>query len=199
MEVETFECSETITEPIEATEEAVSILESLGLDGQLSLVKRTESGHDQRCPYREITADESFVYRTLCPTETPIERYNASPIPLRVLQIAAHAKETGMFEKLLVWDRASATVKDPVLVGQLSRYEPGQSWKTTVTYILARWGSELETFSTLLRQALDAKRESRRSALRSIAAKSKAALDAIDMVSDEDLMAGSEPYAHGIN
>lgn len=158
MQVETFECSETAAEPIEACDEAVRLMDELGLAGQKELVHPAEkTGFVSRCPYRQITADEMFVYQTLCPTATPLERYNASAIPLRVLQVAAHAKSLGMFKRLQVWDRAAAEVKDPVLVAYTG---DAYDWQNNHCFILARWGEELETFATLVGRAVGAAKES---------------------------------------
>ena len=90
MQVESFECTETAHEPLEACQEAVSLMEQLGLDGQKELVTpKPDNGFAKRLPYREITAAEAFVYRVLCPDVTPLKKYARSPIPLRVLQVAA--------------------------------------------------------------------------------------------------------------
>lgn len=157
MQVETFECTETASEPIEATEEAVSIIEQLDLAGQRELIKpKSDEGFASRCPYRIITAEEEFVYRTLCPTRTRLETYNAGPIPLRVLQIAAHAQSLGLFKRLQVWDKESHVVVDPVLIA--STKDSDYSWDNNRTFILARWGEVLETFSTLLTKAIAMKR-----------------------------------------
>lgn len=157
VQVETFECSETAAEPIEATEEAIQIIEQLGLDGQRELVAPLKrEGFDQRCPYREITAEERFVYSVLCPTRVKIKDYKASPMPVRVLQIAAHAQSLGLFDHLEVWDRIDVTVHDPVLVAHTEEHE----WRAgNKLFILARWGDELETFSVLLKRAVDSYRE----------------------------------------
>jgi len=155
MQVETFECQETAAEPIEASEEAIGLIEELGLDGQKSLVCKQESGHEVRCPYREMTAEERFVYGVLCPKEYRLAVYKATPIPLRVLQVASHAKSLGIFDDLMVWDKEDVEVKDPVLVANI-----GESWSSArKVFILARWGEELEAFATLLRQAIDKKRQ----------------------------------------
>ena len=154
--VETFECSETAAEPIEASEEAISIMESLGLEAQLSLCTKTETGHATRCPYREITSEEQFVYTVLCPSSVKVERYSAAPIPLRVLQILSHAKSLGLFKQFCVWDRESVTVKDPVLVA----FDNDNEWaRSRKCFILARWGDELETFATLLKRAVEKKKQ----------------------------------------
>jgi len=156
MLVETFECAETSAEPIEATEEALSLIESLGLKGQAELTAKRDDGFASRCPYREITAEETFVYRTLCPRAVALQNYKESPIPLRVLQVAAHASSLNMFKRLIVWDRESVAVKDPVLVAHTGgEYD----WQNNNCFILARWGEELETFVTLLKRAVAIKRE----------------------------------------
>lgn len=156
MNVETFECAETAAEPIEATEEAVGLIEQLGLAGQKEMMRpKTAEVPAARWPYREITAEEVFVYQTLCPESTKIEAYAGGPIPLRVLQIAAHAKSVKPTTRLMVWHRALPGVKDPVLVAEFGRYD----WSTDNRYILARWGDELETFAVLMKRAAEAARE----------------------------------------
>lgn len=154
MLVETFECSEVQAEDAATCEEALSIIEKLGLTGQKELTAKKEDG-DVRCPYRQITHEENFVYRTICPEATKLDKYKASPIPLRVLQVAAHAKSLNMFDHLMVWDRVSVVDKDPVLVGYVGQYD----FSPREVFILARWGEELETFSILLKRAVVIARE----------------------------------------
>lgn len=150
MQVETFECTETASEPIEATEEAVSLIEELGLSGQMELVRpKTDNRPAARCPYRHMTEEERFVYQTVCPQIYEIRKYNATPIPLRVLQIAAHVTSLGICGRLQVWDNVEDKVKDPVLVGVIGDYD----WDIKARFILARWGEVLETFSVLLNRA----------------------------------------------
>lgn len=175
MNVETFECHETASEPIEATEEAVRLMEELGLSGQMELVRpKTEDKHAARSPYRHMTGEEAFVYSALCPSRIPLERYNASPIPLRVLQIASHVKSLGICKRLEVWDKVSEVVQDPVLVGIVGgNYE----WEITGRFILARWGEVLEAFATLRRQALQLRRENLIQQAQSIAKQAEAATD----------------------
>lgn len=153
MSVETFECTETASEPIEMAEEAISLIESLGLDGQRELVRPREGqARGERFPYREMTDEEEFVYRVLCPEAYPIKEYSRSPIPVRVLQVAAHAQE--FFDSIVVWDKASADTKDPVLVG-IRKVDSREH-----NYILARWGNELDEWPAMLKQALDKHRQS---------------------------------------
>lgn len=195
MLVESFACEETSSEPPEASEAAVALIQSLGLQGQWSLVT-TSNGRQSRLPFRQIRRDEDFVYRTLCPTSTTLEAYSSSPIPLRVLEIAEIAKSSGVFDKgLRVWDRADASVKDPVLVGLAS--VPNQTWGE-LTYILARWGEELESFPTLVQRALESWRAARRSALVSIQAQAAAALAVNDTLTIDDVayLSTSRPVAY---
>lgn len=159
MQVETFECSEVAAEPIEASQEAIALCEQLGLEGQLALCRKGETPAEaKRSPYREMTAEEVFTYGMLCPSIVKLSAYRRGPIPLRVLQVAAHFQslETGLH--LYVMDKESHAVKDPVLVavGETHVHRL-YSWHKCV--ILARWGEVLETFSTLLKQALKLKRE----------------------------------------
>lgn len=195
MQVETFECTETASEPIEATEEAIELMKSLGMEGQLGLTKKDDNGNDTRCPYREMTADELFVYGVLCPAKYEVSDYDLSPIPLRVLQIASHAKSLDMFDKLVIWDRESAAVVDPVLVGNI-RTKGQFGTSDDKTYILARWGATLDSFVTLLDQATKAKRESLKAEYQSIAAKVNADLASVDTMTTSELVkrgAGRSP------
>ena len=171
--VETFECSETAGEPIEATEEAIGIIEKMGLSGQQKLLKPDSR---VRCPYREMTADERFVYGELCPNKVKLADYDASPIPLRVLQIAAHAESLEMFKVLEVWDRETVTEKDPVLVAHTA----DSTWDRK-TFILARWGEALETFAVLLSRALESRRAKWRQQAAAIAAK-------VEHISDAEII-----------
>lgn len=154
--VETFECPEVASEPIEACEEAIRIAEELGLTGQLEMCRKRE-GDDRgtRCPYREMTDEELFTYKVLCPESVDASKYSASPIPLRVLQVFSHAKTIPQFKKFEIWDRVSMEIKDPVLVAF-----NGDRWSSsTKAFILARWGAELETFITLRQRAFDVMRK----------------------------------------
>lgn len=151
MQVETYECEETATETVEMTDEARAIIEKLGLSGQeqLSASKPEDDGTTPRCPYRKITGEEDFVYRTICPTAVKLETYSESPIPLRVLQVAAHAVK--FFTYLEVWHAAGVTVKDPVLIG--CKQIGDHSWNVE-RYILARWADALDEWPAVVKTAL---------------------------------------------
>lgn len=154
MQVETYEVEEHTTEgrdPFEIEAEAQAIIEELGLEGQRALMKDDEDGDvatKTRVPYRQMTREEVRVYGVLYPEKANVSEYGAGPIPLRVLQVVAHAKP--LFKRLEVWGPQTKD-PDPVLVGVLAQK---QSWgETDVLYLLARWGDALEPFETLYARA----------------------------------------------
>lgn len=196
MLVETFECHETASEPIEAAAEAIELIERLGLDGQKQLISGEDGSNKSRCPYREMTADEKFVYRTLCPTRAKLIEYKRTPIPLRVLQVAAHAQSLGMFKELVVLDTASAVEKDPVLVGVVQDGE--YSWRTT-DYILARWGDELEAFVVLLKRAAVKACERWLTNLTRIQAEAETLIASLHGVSDSEVASKGENSEYSLS
>lgn len=151
MLVETFECEETKSEHIECSDEAVKIIEEMGLSGQQKLISRVNDERPTRCPYRKATKEEKTVYGLICPSQGKLSEYADAPIPLRVLQVAMHAKSLNFFEEFVVWSATSADVKDPVLFA--TRKEPGTYGPTTEYYILARWGDALDEWPAMLKIA----------------------------------------------
>lgn len=146
MEVETYEVEEEADTGLSKPEldaASLALIESLGLEGQRKLTVKAEDGAVKRIPYREMTAQEIAVYAEVFPEQTKLARYEAAPIPLRVLQVAAHAKEYLPF--LSVWHRSIAD-KDPVLVGRREEY-------SRTIYLLARWGDALLPFTSLVAEA----------------------------------------------
>ncbi len=147
MQVETFEQTEVVGGVLESerSEEALALIEKLGLEGQSKLV----SGGDvkTRCPYREMNTKEIEVYSTLFPQRVEIDKYESSMIPLRVLQVAAHAKSLEIYSKILVWSETTKPT-DPLLVGMVGQ----DSWNAKY-HILARWGEALESFDVLYEKA----------------------------------------------
>lgn len=151
MQVETFECTETLEsgEP-ESAAEVSKLVAELGLAGQI----HRESAQDGcTFPYREMSKLELLVYGTLLQTHEPIERYRAGPIPLRVLQVAAGVRTSGACKRLEVWHSCDPAQKDPLLVGLVE--VDGQNWNIR-QHLLARWGQELVPFASLIDPALAA-------------------------------------------
>jgi hypothetical protein len=190
MNVETYECSETAAEPIEACEEAVQIMEDLGLEGQKSLVSAKDDEPQARCPYRAMTAEEEFVFRVLCPATAKISRYDAGPLPLRVLQIAAHASGLDIYNRLEVWYVAKRPDPDPVLIGIVA--SGNYDWEVTARHILARWGDELESWPVLVKRALEKKRTQVADAFGTLARRLQALTSDHELTAEELIEKGAD-------
>lgn len=149
MIVETYEVDEVGAEHPEVSDEAVRLVAELGLSGQR---KFTEPDGDlklkTRAPYREVTAEEMFVIKMLCPIEVDLEKYDRAPIPIRVLQVAAHAKDCGMFTKLVVRCPRSESDRDPFLLGL------DKETYSSKRFILARWADDVDEWPALVKKAL---------------------------------------------
>jgi hypothetical protein len=145
MQIETYEIEESKDEMarLGADSESIDLIEKLGLHGQKGLSNGEKA---ERLPYRKMTEEEGNIYGLLFPKKTPIEDYSDSIIPLRVLQVAAHAKELNFCESLRVWHPENADIEGPILVG--SRKHPENSHITEI-FVLARWGEALETLEAL--------------------------------------------------
>jgi hypothetical protein len=135
MQIEEFACSEMADATEEQNQEVLELVEKLGLDGQSKL----KTGI---MPYPEVTGEQKFVLDVLTPTRVNVKQYSRTAIPLRVLQIAAHATEIGFFEEIQVWD-TKGVEKDPVLVGK----------KSYTYYLLARWGEHLDNWTMMAMKA----------------------------------------------
>lgn len=158
MVVEEFGIEEVRAATVEQCEEAAALVEQLGLIGQAKIYRKAnESGEREVAPsilpYRKMTAQEKSVYEILLPTKSKLENYADGAIPLRVLQIAAHANslipslEGGPWA-LYVWHPKNADYKDPLLV-----MRKGEEYREQHFYILARWGEELEEFGVMANKA----------------------------------------------
>jgi hypothetical protein len=147
MQVETYEVTELTTaerEPLDP--DAVEMIEALGLEGQRRFVGTAGDNETPAViPYRLMSEEELRVYRTLFPERTALQKYSGEPIPLRVLQVASHAKGLSDLRKLEVWHpKAGTEYRDPLLVGEAGQH----SWNPDF-YLLARWGDVLLPFEEL--------------------------------------------------
>jgi hypothetical protein len=140
MQVETFEC-ETVPND-ECTDEARVLAESLGAKGQDAFYQKDRPV----AAYRKMTPEEYAVYKLLFPHRESIDKFSAAPIPLRVLQVGAHAKEL-LEGTLIIWHQGVGK-DDPILT-----LREGSEYSGTY-YLLARWGNALEEFSVLRQQAV---------------------------------------------
>ncbi|HXJ41373.1 MAG TPA: hypothetical protein VNH18_18975 [Bryobacteraceae bacterium] len=141
MLVETYEVTEVDGEGTpECEAEAKRLIDALELEGQQSLYAAGET--TVRSPYRKMTAQEKFVYSQICPRKMSLKKYDDRPVPVRILQVAAHA--TPIYDHVYVWCPANADEPDPVLVGM-----NGADYTSHELFLLARWGEVLEPLSVL--------------------------------------------------
>lgn len=182
MKIETYEVEEITGElgVMAADSEAIELCEKLGLKGQLKLTNK-ETGTRQ--PYRRMTALELLVFSQVCPQRTPLENYDAGIIPLRVLQVASHAKE--FFSHLTVW-HPNDIRRDPVLVGTPGPY-------SSEYHLLARWAEAWQDFETLTRQAKESWKIQYRAELTDIMNKAKQRLESVNLAADEAFIHGNAP------
>src|SRR4051812_13224919 len=125
MKVETYEAisvdeqNGTVLNEI-VSEEALALIESLGLSGQRGLIDTRKVDGEEvqvRIPYRRVTSEELAVFSALMPNRVDLAAYADGPIPLRVLQVAAHARSLDFFTSgIEVWCPEPGR-DDPVLVG----------------------------------------------------------------------------------
>ncbi len=203
-QVETYEAedaSHSDASTLAADHEAIELIASLGLKGQEKLVN---AGTVTRVPYRAMEAREALVYGTLFDGRSKVEEYSGEAIPLRVLQVIAHARECGLFNGgLVIWHPKTHVVRDPVLIGiTKTRTYPDDdryaSLTTDTFYILARWGKALLPLEQLEAMATDLCRKARLHQLNDMAAKLRLALEVTKDSLDLRYLA-QQPYANGLD
>lgn len=175
MEIETYEIEQAASEATAMAQDgaALELIESLGLEGQKRLLN-PETG--TRNPYRVMDDYEQTVYNAVLTEHVELNAYDADTIPLRVLQVAAHAKECGLFHKIEIWYAPPATLKDdPILVG----YARKSSYESTL-HILARWGKSLLPLEQLEAMAVNSLKKTRADQLRQIIAKATSRLAVVE-------------------
>ena len=187
MQVETFEQTEVDCDgTVEKDAEVLALISSLALEGQGKLLSVDGK---KRVPYREMSKREVFVYSQVFPSKEPAHQYQAGPIPLRALQVLAHAHDLVIFKKLEVWHNAN--LKDPVLVAFKEPYG-------SIPFILARWGEALVPFAELEKLACNMARAKFGAKLKGIAQQVKADLEKLVEFDDAELAAvlevSNEPY-----
>jgi hypothetical protein len=192
MEIETFEIEDASSEASQMANDATALelIEQLGLDGQKKLSNKDTL---TRVAYQEMTREEFFVYKALFTKTSTIRDYSAGVIPVRVLQVAAHAMNSKMFLKLEVWYPETARVDDPVLAGFIGPNEYTGQW-----YKLARWGKALLPFDKLMAEALEVRRVTRADKLNKILEEVKAALAVNATVKSYNIL-HEDPYVGGIS
>lgn len=191
MEIETYEVTEQLADGTTPdTEEYKALVERLGLEGQSAFL----SGEGGVVPYRAMTAEERFAYSQMCPKAVEVGSYRDGPIPVRVLQVCEHAKSLGHFDAVLVWAPETPTEKDPVLVGRVG----GEYDITRRFYILARWGSELDAFPTVLKNATERWKAKTKAKLQTIMNTVKGELASVDTMDPTLAGRADEPQYYGL-
>lgn len=185
MQVETYEVTELDeTGELECEADAVALIEELELADQKELV--SDYGKTkQRMPYRKMTAEEYRVYDTIFEKKANIRTYSDEPIPLRVLQVAAHAKT--VYDELQVWHKPNADIKDPILVGV-----KGKGYTDKEFYILARWGDTLAPWAEIVKHAASILRENLRNVLQETIDTATSRLAAMAAVPDDAFARGDK-------
>lgn len=202
LHVETFEiedASHSDASTMAADAAALELIEQLNLKGQLSILN---AGTVTRLPYAVMEERELRVYKALFPVAAAVADYKAEAIPLRVLQVVAHAQQTELFHRLEVWGPKAATISDPLLVGitRAPTY-PGKPELANLTtdtfYLLARWGKALLPFEQLEALATDLSRKARLAKLTQLAVEVKQAIEMTKESLDLTYLV-KEPSAYGV-
>lgn len=198
VEVEIYDMREMTADMApEMDAEAIAALEALSdsgleLSGQIEMIHGTDTSAT-RNHYDQMTAAQAFVARNLFPTVTLVDRYDAGPIPVRVLKEIAFAKDHFAF--LYVLHRPPAEITDPILVGTDSkvwdRITDGDKPR-----LIARWGDALAPWTDLYAQAMTRYRESLKRQISAVLRRLQLQLDMLDECDPENLSADISPYPH---
>lgn len=178
VQVETYEATECYDGIPEDRGAALELVEQMGLKGQ---EKFFEDISDP-CPYRKMTAEEKKVYDVICPKYCKIEAYSDGPIPVRVMQIACHAKQ--FFGEIVVLHPENADVKDPVLIGVNGGQYNGER------FILARWGETLLPFPELKAYSANIAKNKLLAKMKSLLAGAEAHLAALENMTPGEILDG---------
>lgn len=135
---------EEMVENEEATEEWKKKCEELGMEGQLSLVKKEGSEElvGKPSPYAYMTETMANVYAVLCPVVVNYKAYDKTTIPIEVLSHIALCEKEGYFNSIKIW--YDDTEKDPLVVGYI---KTGNFNETR--HLIARFGAEVLPFEIL--------------------------------------------------
>lgn len=195
MLVETFEIQEVAEQSKGQSDECLELLTELGLSGQRRFYAQ-ESDEIGVFPYRKMTAQEKLVIKTLLPESTNLKEYSDAPMPLRVLQVAAHVQglvkhKADKDYAIEVWHPSNADYKDPYLV-----LRDGEKYGKHEYYILARWGDELDNFNTMIDTAKKVLLARRTAALEKVKAEVEAALQSAKGTAELATLTGkwTEPH-----
>lgn len=138
-------------EVAENAAEWFEICSELGLTKQLNHADRSEE--KKAPPYMFIDPKTSKIIRTLCPRLVTVENYDASTIPLDILQEIAKCRVNGWYKEIkIAYDDKSP---DPFVIG-FTHHE--HYWMSS-KHLIARWGAELLPFEQLEIKAINRLKE----------------------------------------
>ena len=193
MEIETYEVQEVDEQTVDQADECAALIEQLGLKGQQRFVAKADDTTPGAFPYRKMTAEERNIYMMILPQRTKLTDFSDGLIPLRVLQVAAHASQlqTGT---LYVWHPSSADIKDPLLTLRIGSDYGAQEW-----FMLARWGEVLDNLETLRAKAREIWIAKTRAAVETVRAQADRDLSMLAVKVEEYLVGGdvSMPHFYG--
>lgn len=111
--VETFVIEETVeliydNEKLDKWNE---LIEKLELKGQSRIVSKDKSP----IPFMHLKTSMVNVFRTLCPRQVLVEKYDVTPIPVEILSMIALSKKEEYFNKIEIWYDDKSP--DPACIG----------------------------------------------------------------------------------
>lgn len=101
---------------VDALDSWKELCQELGLDKQLNFVKTSESP----LPYPFINTSMERIFKSLCPCEVEVSKYDKTPIPLEIIQQLAFSKRDNHFQKYVIWYDDKSP--DPFLIGITLKY-----------------------------------------------------------------------------
>ena len=83
----------------------------LGLTGQTKIVK----GEKSPIPFMHMKQTTVEMFNVLCPRKVDVKEYDATPIPVEILELIALSNREGYFNKIEIW--YDDKTPDPICVG----------------------------------------------------------------------------------
>ena len=116
--VETFIIEETeeLIHDNEALDRWNELVDKLGLEGQTKIV----SGDKSPIPFMHMKQSIINTFKCLCPREVIVKEYDATPIPVEILDLVALSVNEDYFNKIEIW--YDHETPDPVCVGMTGYY-----------------------------------------------------------------------------